>query len=239
MTESVNSPATQPIQDKAPKPPGLMPKNVQTWAMLGLAVLMVSIMWLTGGKKPQTLPKSGTSAVQTPAPLEVNEGKIAELQNRIQELQREQQVALNQQNKFFGAIQSESQTATPAQVAGTTQPPPATPADPIQDERKKRAYVSLFSSNVALSYRKDLAQPELAPGTASPANNPFGLPGLPAQEPTFNQQLAQILQGLPPAPQLIPPAPPAASGPPQAGTNRGPKKEKQNCPRVPLQTPVP
>jgi len=226
MTESLNSPATQPIQDKAPKPPGLMPKNVQTWAMLGLAVLMVSIMWLTGGKKPQTLPKSGTSAVQTPAPLEVNEGKIAELQNRIQELQREQQVALNQQNKFFGAIQSESQNATPAQVAGTVQPPQATPADPIQDERKKRAYVSLFSSNVALSYRKELAQPELAPGTASPANNPFGLPGLPAQEPTFNQQLAQILQGLPPAPQLIPP-PPAASNPPQAGTTTAEDAERK------------
>jgi len=226
MTESVNSQATQPIQDKAPKPPGLMPKNVQTWAMLGVAVLMVSIMWLTGGKKPQTLPKSGTSAVQTPAPLEVNEGKIAELQNRIQELQREQQVALNQQNKFFGAIQSESQNATPAQVAGTVQPPQATPADPIQDERKKRAYVSLFSSNVALSYRKDLAQPELAPGTASPANNPFGLPGLPAQEPTFNQQLAQILQGLPPAPQLIPP-PPAASNPPQAGTTTAEDAERK------------
>ena len=227
MTESVNSPATQPIQDKAPKPPGLMPKNVQTWAMLGLAVLMVSIMWLTGGKKPQTLPRSGTSAVQTPAPLEVNEGKIAELQNRIQDLQREQQVALNQQNKFFGAIQSESQTAAPAQVAGTTQPPPATASDPIQDERKKRAYVSLFSSNVALSYRKDLAQPELAPGTASPTNNPFGLPGLPAQEPTFNQQLAQILQGLPPAPQLIPPAPPAASNAPQAGTTTAEDAERK------------
>src|SRR6202167_2940042 len=217
MTESVNSPSTQPIQDKAPKPPGLMPKNVQPWAMLGLAVLMVSIMWLTGGKKSQTLPRSGTSAIQTPAPLEVNEGKIAELQNRIQDLQREQQVALNQQNKFFGAIQSESQTAAPAQVAGATQPPPATASDPIQDERKKRAYVSLFSSNVALSYRKDLAQPELAPGSASPANNPFGLPGVPGQEPPFNQQLAQILQGLPPAPQLITPSP-AASNPPQAGT---------------------
>ena len=158
MTESVNSPATQPIQDEAPKPPGLMPKNVQTWAMLGLAVLMVSIMWLTGGKKAQTLPKSGASTAQTPAPLEVNEGKIAELQNRIQDLQREQQVALNQQNKFFGAIQSESQTAAPAQVAGTVQPPPATASDPIQDERKKRAYASLFSSNVALSYRKDQTQ---------------------------------------------------------------------------------
>jgi type IV secretion system protein TrbI len=227
MTESVNSSATQPIQDKAPKPPGLMPKNVQTWAMLGLAVLMVSIMWLTGGKKPQTLPRSGTSAVQTPAPLEVNEGKIAELQNRIQDLQREQQVALNQQNKFFGAIQSENQTAAPAQVAGTAQPPPTTPADPIQDERKKRAYVSLFSSNVALSYRKDLAQSELAPGTASPMNNPFGLPGLPPQEPTFNQQLTQILQGLPPAAQLTPTAPPAGSGSPQAGTTTAEDTERK------------
>jgi len=223
MTESVNSPATQPIQDKAPKPPGLMPKNVQTWAMLGLAVLMVSIMWLTGGKKPQTLPRSGTSTVQTPAPLEVNEGKIAELQNRIQDLQREQQVALNQQNKFFGAIQSESQTAAPAQVSGTTQPPPAPASDPVQDERKKKAYISLFSSNVALSYRKDLTQPD----AASPANNPFGLPGLPPQEPTFNQQLAQILQGLPPASQLIPPAPPAGSGAPQAGTTTAEDTERK------------
>jgi type IV secretion system protein TrbI len=237
MTESVNSPATQPIQDKAPKPPGLMPKNVQTWAMLGLAVLMVSIMWLTGGKKPQTLPRSGTSAIQTPAPLEVNEGKIAELQNRIQDLQREQQVALNQQNKFFGAIQSESQTAAPAQVAGTTQPPPATASDPIQDERKKRAYVSLFSSNVALSYRKDLAQPELAPSAASPTNNPFGLPGLPPQEPTFNQQLAQILQGLPPAPQLIPQAPPAASNAPQARTTTAEDAERKAAESSSKQTP--
>src|SRR5271156_1387141 len=157
MTESLNSPATQPIQDKAPKPPGLMPKNVQTWAMLGLAGLMVSIMWLTGGKKDQALRKSGTSSVQPPVPLEVNEGKIAELQNRIQELQREQQVALNQQNKFFGALQSENQTAASAQITNPqSASPPAT--DPIQDERKKRAYVSLFSSNVALSYRKELAQ---------------------------------------------------------------------------------
>ena len=78
-----------------------------------------------------------------------------------------------------------------------------------------------------MSYRKDLAQPELAPGTASPTNNPFGLPGLPAQEPTFNQQLAQILQGLPPAPQLIPPAPPAASNAPQAGTTTAEDAERK------------
>src|SRR5215472_3240043 len=137
---SVASSAAQPIQDKAPKPPGLMPKNVQAWVMLGLAVLMVIIMWLTGGKKSQTAPKSGTPSTQTSAPLEVNQAKIADLQSRIQELQREQQAALNQQNKFFSALQGDSQTAAPAQVTNS-QPGSPQPEDPIQAERKKRAYL--------------------------------------------------------------------------------------------------
>ena len=44
---------TQPaeVQEKAPKPQGLLPKNVQSWLLIGLAFLMVVIMWLTGGKK--------------------------------------------------------------------------------------------------------------------------------------------------------------------------------------------
>src|SRR5262249_45138318 len=116
MTEQMTSTAAQPIQDKAPKPPGLMPKNIQAWVMLGLAEPMVIIMWLTGGKKAQTAPKSGAPAMQTQAPLEVNQAKITDLQNRIEELQREQQAAINQQNKFFGSLQGDSQTAAPAQV---------------------------------------------------------------------------------------------------------------------------
>ena len=225
MTESVNSPATQPIQDKAPKPPGLMPKNVQTWAMLGLAVLMVSIMWLTGGKKDQTLRKSGTSSVQTPVPLEVNEGKIAELQNRIQELQREQQVALNQQNKFFGAVQSDNQSVPTTQIENPQAGSPQA-TDPIQDERRKRAYLSMFSSNVALSYRKELSQPGTAPNAASSTNNPLDLASPPAQDPNINQELAQILQGLSPALQPIPP--PVAGTTRPAGTTSAEEAERNS-----------
>jgi type IV secretory pathway VirB10-like protein len=227
MTEQINSPAAQPIQDKAPKPPGLMPKNVQAWVMLSLALLMVIIMWFTGGKKAQTAATSSTPGVQTPAPLEVNEGKIAELQSRIQDLQREQQIALNQQNKFFGALQSNAQTTEPAQVTNPTQPPPETPADPIQDERKKRAYLSLFSSNVALSYRKELAQPESAPTATPPTTNPFGLQGLPTPGTDFNQQLSQILQGIP-GMQPAPPAPPVAANARQAGTTPAEEMEKRD-----------
>src|SRR5690348_18437698 len=100
MTEENTSPAATPIHHKAPKPPGLMPKNIQAWVMLGLAVLMVVIMWLTGGKKkPQATPKSSSSTFQPAAPPEINEAQIAALQNRIQELQREQQTALKQQDR--------------------------------------------------------------------------------------------------------------------------------------------
>jgi len=61
---------------------------VQSWLLIGLAFLMVSIMWLTGGKKLQTPTKSTSLAASTPPPLEVNETKIVEMQNRIQDLQR-------------------------------------------------------------------------------------------------------------------------------------------------------
>jgi len=73
------------IQDKAPKPPGLLPKNVQSWLLAGLAVLMILIMWLTGGKKSPAPSRSIPRAPVVQAPLEVNEAKIVDLQNRIQE----------------------------------------------------------------------------------------------------------------------------------------------------------
>jgi type IV secretion system protein VirB10 len=191
----MSTPVATPIQDKAPKPPGLMPKNVQMWVLLGLAFLMVVIMWLTGGKKTQSAPKSGNPTVQVPAPTEVNETKIAELQSRIQELQREQQIAFNQQNKVLGALQSENQVAAAAPVGGGTNPQGPPPPDPIQVEKQRRAYASLFSSNVALSYRKELNPPQVP---SNPFNNQGDGSPVP-QEPSLSQ-LSQFLQTLPPLP---------------------------------------
>src|SRR5882672_3159053 len=104
----------EPITEKSPKPPGLLPKNVQSWLLVSIALGMVLIMWLTGGKKPPTTPKTGLPQTPVLAPEEVNETKIAELQNRIQELQREQlvaQSALAQQNRFLGATTPDKQQA--------------------------------------------------------------------------------------------------------------------------------
>ena len=96
---------------------------------------------------------------QSPLPAEVNETKINELQNRISELQREQLVAQNaltQQTRLLGVTPTGQPLPSgqlPQPGVGGGQPQQPTPEDLIQTERKKRAYLSLFASNVALSYR--------------------------------------------------------------------------------------
>ena len=174
--------ATQPaqVQEKAPKPQGLLPKNVQSWLLIGVAFLMVAIMWLTGGKKPQTPAKAASSVAPVQAPLEVNESKIAEMQNRIQDLQRQQllaQTALAQQTRSLGVGAHDAGELQQPGLGGSGEQRPE--EDPIQAERKRRAYVSLFSSNVALSYRKTPPN-SMAPVAETPitaATPPPSVPG--------------------------------------------------------------
>jgi len=195
----------EPIEDKAPKPPGLLPKHVQSWLIVGLAVLMIVIMWLTGGKKHASATKATVPAAAEPQPVEVNESKIAELQNRIQELQREQlvaQSALAQQNRLFGGVPSGEQQA-PA-VNASANPSGERTEDTIQAERRKREYLSLFASNIALSYRK--AQNRTQPGQPEPASSAAeSSPALPAEDAAL---LPQMLKDAPPG--VSPPSLPAA-----------------------------
>ena len=184
----------EPIQDKAPKPPGLLPKHVQSWLILGLAVLMIVIMWLTGGKKQQTPAKASAPTAQQPLPVEVNETKIVDLQNRIQELQREQlaaQSALAQQSRFIGAASPDQQQTqssyAPSNSAGERA------EDPIKAERRKRDYLSLFASNIALTYRKTSPATQAGPPEqSSPSPDPPGT--IPPSTSTEAALLSQMLR---------------------------------------------
>jgi len=190
----------EPIQNQTPKPAGLLPKHVQSWILIGLAVLMVLIMWLTGGKKPQPAAKASTQAVPGDAPIEVNQTRINELQNRIAELQRQQMVAqtnLAQQTHLLGEHQD-----SPSQPSPPVNSPPEQAEDAIRSEREKRQYLSLFASNVALSYRKSAAGTALDPVPAATQLTPTPPPEGPDGAP-----LAQLLKQLAPAasPQPNPP----------------------------------
>jgi len=214
-----------PIQDKTPKPPGLLPRNVQSWLLAGLAVLMVAIMWLTGGKKPAVPAPTLPPSPPVQAPLEVNEAKIVELQNRIQELQREQAVAQNaltQQSRILAAGAQDPQTATSAGTSANSAPERG--EDSIQAERKKRAYLSLFASNVALTYRK---LPQSGQGQEAEASTP-ATPATPAPSDSAAVQLAELLKPLAPQPQ----APSAPSKPAKDSAAESERKEETKSPAV-------
>jgi type IV secretion system protein VirB10 len=227
MTESATTTPVQ-IQEKAPKPQGLLPKNVQSWLLIGLAFLMVAIMWLTGGKKPPTPTKAVSPATTLPAPLEINETKIAEMQNRIEDLQRQQlaaQNALAQQTHLLGAAAQDPQQSQPQN--GPAAPAGERPEDQIQTERKKRAYMSLFASNVALSYRKSLVS-AVAPANETPT--PTLLPAAPDAA-----QMAQLLKDMQPNPALSTTAAsvPAPTRTHSAETTNDRKEEVKNPAAVP------
>jgi type IV secretion system protein VirB10 len=163
------------IEDKAPKPKGVIPKNTQSLVIIGVAVLMILIMWLTGGGK-----KAATNlgpALTPPPPLTPTD--TSQVQAFKQTIQSEQQAARQGTSQFpspeIGQPDAPGErngySATSAQVGfegpGTeqaggpghdpyrgqdteSQPQP----DPIKADQKKREYLSLFASNLALTYRK-------------------------------------------------------------------------------------
>jgi type IV secretion system protein TrbI len=204
----------EPIEDKAPKPPGLLPKHVQSWLILGLAALMIVIMWLTGGKKHESATKARVPVAAEPPSVEVNETKIAELQNRIQELQREQlvaQSALAQQSRLLGGMPSGE-----PQANASPNPSGERTEDTIKAERRKREYLSLFASNIALSYRKapNRTQPRQTEPASSATEQPGSGPALPLQDAAL---LSQVLKDAPfgVPPQSVPAAELTTSTQPQ------------------------
>jgi len=205
------------IQDKAPKPPGLLPKNVQSWLLIGLAVLMVLIMWLTGGKKPPAPTKAAPSAPAVLPPLEVNEAKIVELQKRIEDLQREQIVAQNALAQQTRSLPANSDPQT-AQLSPAHTNTPERPEDAIQAERKKHDYLSLFASNVALTYRK--TQPQQRRDETTGATPPTE---------TSAEQLAELLKPL---------RPPVISVPAAPSPKTSPEETRKEEPRSPVAAPA-
>jgi type IV secretory pathway VirB10-like protein len=200
------------IHDKNPKPPGLLPKNVQSWLLAGLAVLMVVIMWLTGGKRPAAPARSGPPSPTIEAPLEVNEAKIVELQNRIQQLQREQSVAQNalaqQNHPLTGNADPQAGSAGGASQEHAE--------DSLREERKRRGYLSLFASNVALSYRKG----------PDGVRKPEPLSSVSASSEAA--QLAELLRPLQPAGFV-----PTSAAAPRESAAQSERKEEQRNPVAP------
>ena len=152
------------VENKTPKPAGLLPKNTQQMVILGVAVVMVLIMWLTGGGK-----RPATSATAPPPGARVQPPNAATGEDFKQTIQRDQaatrqpisasNLARLQAMGLAGdvppdgtVLPPEGTVPEPGGVIGGGGTPP--PPDPVKEDKKKREYLSLFAPNVAFTYRR-------------------------------------------------------------------------------------
>src|SRR5260370_34415720 len=164
------------VENKAPKPAGLLPKNTQQLVILGVAVVMVLIMWLTGGTKRPVSPGTGASSaahVQPPNPATVEDFKqtIQQEQAATRQPISPSDLARLRSMGLAGDIPPGGMLVPPdgssvapqeggvAGAVGQQQPPPP---DPIKEDKKKREYLSLFAPNIAFTYRKGQESEQLA-----------------------------------------------------------------------------
>ena len=183
MPDPIRDPEQPPVPEgsvriQTMKPPGILPKNTQTWVIAGLATVMVAAIALSGNgsksKAPAPLPRQG-------AVIDPNAARIAEYRNRLEEETRKlaaEQATLNQAKQ--SAAGSDPRVAAAMQPGGSPntyavpQPPP--PDDrlsakrQLEAERERREYSSLFASNVALTFRKDSQEKDNT--TSSAASTP-------------------------------------------------------------------
>lgn len=182
------------IRDRALRPAGLLPKNTQTWVVLGIAVVMVGAIAFSGGGSPPK--QSAATAPKNQAVIDPSLARIQEYRERIDEQARKlaaEQAQLEQTKQALG-LQPASASVTGQQplpaggYPGYGQSlPAAQPQRPekgaVEAEKEKREYQSLFASNVALTFRKDAALAEPAPAAASASAAPAGPVPTPAYLP--------------------------------------------------------
>ena len=175
MTPTVNRNVTPPT--------GNMPRNRQTYLLLGAALLIVvAVVFSPSGAAPPAAAGLKPPAVTSPTKSEIEQyGK----QLKIEEarLQRAQADADRARTEFQQQVGSPSMTTgvAPAEEVRAAYPPAEPTKSAFEQEKERREYSSLFASNVALSLpasslpRAPGAQETLAvkkPEAEAPAGGP-------------------------------------------------------------------
>jgi type IV secretion system protein TrbI len=143
------------------RPAGVLPRHLQTWVVLGTAVVMTAIIALSGTSRPTDRPPVSGA----PQAIEANDARIQEYRRRIDEEARRLSAAQAELD-----LAKRSLTAAPPVLAEPTRPPTAatSPGETaIENERRQKAYHALFADNVALSRRTTAAQAAADPAVVA------------------------------------------------------------------------
>lgn len=184
------------IRDRRIAPHGVLPRHVQMWLMVAIAVVILGIILMTGQPSPSPRPQPGARLAE---PSLVSPERVRSYEQALAaEAARQQQAA------------AQERSAVPPRSNAVGVGPAS--QDPLTDEQRRRDYQSLFADNVALSRRSTERQPY---GERAQTDRAAPTPGAPA--PLDLPLLQQLLtQG------AIPPTRSAAAGAAPAVPPMGP-----------------
>jgi type IV secretory pathway VirB10-like protein len=130
MTEPVKTPssADTPVTDRRTPPRGVMPRQIQTWLMSGLAIGMLGIIFFSG----QSVRRPRTDIPAAPTGVLPDTGRLRDVQERLRGMNDRAQE--QQENDPVG-----DDGVRPVNTH------PSTTADPFAAERKRKDYESLFA----------------------------------------------------------------------------------------------
>ncbi|HJT91257.1 MAG TPA: TrbI/VirB10 family protein [Mycobacterium sp.] len=215
MAEQLETSGTAPVVDRRPVPRGVLPKGVQTWLMVALAIGMLGIIFLTGQPDGPAAPRQATQPAAAPSA-----DRVRDYQERLRLLDEQAARELRQ-----AALDAQS---VPMPTAPEDVGPP--PVDPLVAERQRRDYESLFASNVVLSRRPDGQRPD-AGQRVMPGN---GEPRLAAQEPSIDEIADAVVRATGRTAGAVAPVagPPVALGSITTANAQGDQPSPQPTPRI-------
>jgi hypothetical protein len=135
-------PQTVTLTDKRPSPRGALPKGLLTWAMGGVAAIILLITLFAGSPKPVPHPAGSV----TPAPQAPNADRLNEYQRQVRSI--EERARANRRADAACPARPLPDAWDDASACG---PGPGT--RPTGGGRKRRRCDSLFASNVVASRR--------------------------------------------------------------------------------------
>lgn len=176
-------PTAPPVIDHRRMPPGVLPRHLQQWVLIGIALVMIGILAIGGSP---TTPRPTTSAPSAgAAAVDPNQQRIEEYQRRIQEqAQRLTQEQAELARTKQGVTGTSDQVGSPARsgerlvgAPSSTSPPPTgmpltSSTASLPHERARGDDRSLFADNVA--FRR--WSPASTNGIADEGKPPAALP---------------------------------------------------------------
>ena len=138
MAESTETPPA--VTDHRRPPKGVLPRHLQTWLLMGLALAVLGIIAFAGRPDPPVLAKPNVTPTELMAP---SPGRVRDFQDRLR--------VIDAATRHDALVEQQGASPRPA----FEDRPVGNAPDPLETERRRREYESLFASNVVMSRRPE------------------------------------------------------------------------------------